>query len=90
MHTIREFTYSTSDYQAVADLFEAICGNSHHRPENIQHMDEIRGSEIPFARFIAETEGKIIAEGAYGQSLWFRSANKLNLNIFNSSRIRCK
>jgi hypothetical protein len=44
-------------------------------------MDKIRGDEIPFARFVVEKEGKIIAEATFGQSLWFQSANKLTLNI---------
>jgi len=81
MSTIREFDYTASDYQAVADLFAAISGNDHYRSEDIQHMDKIRGQEIPFARFVAETGGTIIAEGSYCQSLWFQIPYKLSLNI---------
>ena len=81
MHTIREFNYTDSDYQALADLFAAVSGNCHQRPEDIQHMDKIRGPEIPFARFVAIEDGQMIAEAAHGQSIWFGSSNKLNLNI---------
>jgi len=81
MHTIRKFDYTDSDYQALANLFEDISGNYHHQAEDIQHMDQIRGPAIPFARFVVEADGKMIAACTYGQSIWFASLDKLHLTL---------
>ena len=81
MPTIRKFNNTPADYQGIADLLEAITGNSHHRPENLHHMDQIRGAEKPVARFIVEADEKIVALGAFGQDLWFNHADKLHLDL---------
>ena len=81
MHTIREFNYTDSDYQALTDLLGAVSGDDHHRLEDIRHMDQIRGPEIPFARYVAELNGKMVAVGTYSRSLWFASPEKLHLAL---------
>jgi len=80
MHTIRPFTATRAEYQALADLHEAISGNNHHQAADFQHMDQIRG-DLPFGRFVIAESDRFIAIGTFGQSLWLGSPGRLHLTI---------
>ena len=81
MYTIREFKYTLTDYLAASDLIGATGSDSHNHTEDIIFMDELRSHDTPFARYIAESDGKVIAEATYGQSIWLQEPGKIILNI---------
>jgi GNAT superfamily N-acetyltransferase len=63
---LRPFT--EADYPAAVEISNVVYPDYPNSVEEWQHSDRNRNPEHPFARFVAELEGRVVGMGQYGQS----------------------
>ena len=67
---IRPFNYSDTDYQALADISNAVWPDRPSVPQATKENDKRRDPKYYFQRLVVESDGEIVASAIYGESDW--------------------
>lgn len=70
MYNVRPFNPTEEEYQAIVDVYNADWPDDPATTSTWQHEDEKRDKRYLFLRYVVEADGKIVAEGCYGEDDW--------------------
>ncbi len=78
---IRPFNYSDDDYQALADISNAVWPDRPSVPQATKEHDKRRDPNYFFQRLVVESDGGIIASAIYGESEWTHVPGKFSISM---------
>jgi GNAT superfamily N-acetyltransferase len=80
-HTIRPFTATLPEYEAIAAIHNAVWQAEGPTGENRQLHDTNRNPAFFFQRLLAEVDGQIVAHAAFGEDAWNHTPGKYFIEI---------
>jgi GNAT superfamily N-acetyltransferase len=78
---IRPFDYSNQDYEAAVAISRAVWPLHNDAVEDWKHFDQRRQADRFFIRIVAEADGRMVALGDVGHSIWVYEPDKYGLGI---------
>jgi GNAT superfamily N-acetyltransferase len=81
MMTIRPFNKTDADYQALADISNAIWPDRPSVPQGAKESDKRRDPKYYWQRLVVESGGVMIASAVYGESEWTHVPGKFSISM---------
>ncbi len=78
---IRPFNYSDADYQALADISNAVWPDRPSVPQATKENDKRRDPKYYLQRLVVESDGEMIASVIYGESEWTHVPGKFFIGM---------
>jgi mycothiol synthase len=82
MLEIRPFDRSDADYQAFADVANAIWPDSVHAPQSLRSNDDNRDPQCKHGRFVGSLSGRVVAIASFDQRPGMYHPRKFNTYLY--------
>jgi mycothiol synthase len=82
MLEIRPFDRSDADYQAFADIANAMWPDRVQRPESLKNNDDSRDPKCKYGRFVGSLEGRVVGIASFDQRPGMYHPRKFNTYLY--------